>query len=288
MKLDPQVLRDYAIPEVAQRYGPRDCALYALSLGLGQDPLDEAQLRFADATRDDHAALPAMALVLAYPGFWLAQPGTTADPARLVHTQQAIVWHRPVATSGHVASRTRVTDIFDKGEGGHAIIGSERRVADAESGEPLATLTQTHIVRGGGGFGGMPAPPFERMPRPEVEPAMRIDVPTRPEQALLYRLNGDTFALHSSPAHARASGFDRPILHGMCTAGIALQVLLRSLAQGDPARFRRMSLRFTGPVFPGDVLRVEGWGDGAFRVSVPARDAVVIDDARLTLGEVGS
>jgi acyl dehydratase len=283
MRLDPEQLREFAIPQAEQCYEPRDCALYAVSVGLGQDPLDDAQLRFADATRADHAALPSMALVLAYPGFWLALPGTTADPSRLVHAQQEVEWHAPLQTSGHVASRSRVTGIHDKGEGSHALIRSERLVFDAESGARLATLTQMHIVRGGGGFGG-PAPglPVRRMP--VGEPSVQVDVPTRPEQALLYRLNGDTFALHSSPAHARDAGFERPILHGMCIAGIALQVLLRTVAGGDPARFKRVSLRFSCPVVPGDALQVQAWSDGSFRVRVPARDLTVIDDARLELG----
>lgn len=285
MKLDPATLRAYEVPPCEQRYDARDCALYAVSVGLGQDPLDEAQLRFVDATRADHAALPSMALVLAYPGFWLARPGTTADPSRLVHAQQNLQWHAALPTRGHVVSHTRVTGIYDKGEGGHALVRSERVVCDAASGAKLATLTQVHIVRGRGGFGGPPPEPVVRRPPPDGEPRVRSDVPTRPEQALLYRLNGDTFALHSSPQHARASGFDRPILHGMCTAGIALQVLLRTLAQGCPARFRRMGLRFSGPVVPGDTLRVEAWDGGAFRVSVPARDAVVIDDAWVELAE---
>jgi acyl dehydratase len=279
---DPAALRSFEIKPVEHRWQPRDCALYAISCGMGQDPLDESQLRFVDETRNDHAALPSMALVLAYPGFWLARQGTTADPSRLMHVEQAVEWHSFIATSGQVSSTTRVTGIHDKGPGGHAFIRSERVLRDS-SGAALATLTQTHVLRNGGGFGGDAPPRPLKREAPATPASIEAEVPIRPEQALLYRLNGDLFALHSSPARAREAGFDKPLLHGMCTAGVALQVLLRMLAGSRPERFRRVSLRLSAPVFPGDRLVVEGWADGTFRVRVPARDVVAIDQGMLEL-----
>ncbi|VTU46295.1 Enoyl reductase domain of yeast-type FAS1 (plasmid) [Variovorax sp. SRS16] len=279
---DPGALRRFDIERVEHEWRPRDCALYAVSCGMGHDPLDESQLRFADETRSDHVALPSMALVLAYPGFWLARSGTTADPARLMHVEQQIEWHAPIATSGRVTSTTRVTGIYDKGAGGHAFIRSERVLHDA-SGAALATLAQTHVLRQGGGFGGEPPPKPVTRNVPDAAPAVEVHVDTRPEQALLYRLNGDLFALHSSPQRAHDAGFERPLLHGMCTAGIAMQVLLRTLAKGEPRRFRRVSLRFSAPVFPGNRLLVEAWDDGSFRVRVPQRDVVAIDQGVLEL-----
>lgn len=282
MKFDPEALARYVVPEVRQTYDARACALYALSIGMGRDPLDTRELSFVDHCRRDHRAMPSMVLVLGYPGFWLAQPGTTADPTQLLHGTQAIEWHRPLARAATVIGRTRVKAIIDKGAGSHALIVSERLLLDADDDQPLATLTQTHVLRGHGGFDGRreTVDPPHRVPT--GAPDHVVETVTRPEQALLYRLNGDTFELHADPVAAQRAGFPQPLLHGMCTAAIALHALVATLAKYEINRLRAVRLRFSAPVFPGDLLHTDIWDDGSFRVRVPARGVTAIDNGLLT------
>lgn len=283
MTFDPEALARYVVPDVRQTYDERDCALYALSIGMGRDPLDVHELQFVDHCRSDHRAFPSMALVLGYPGFWLAQPGTTADPARLLHGEQSIQWHRPLRNAGTVIGRTRLKTLIDKGAGRHALIVSERTILDAEGRQAIATLNQTHVLRGHGGFGGRSDPIDPPHPMPTCAPDHVVATVTRSEQALLYRLNGDTFALHADPVAAQHAGFPRPLLHGMCTAAVALHAVVKILAQYRIDRLRAARLRFSAPVFPGELLQTEIWNDGSFRVRVTGRDVIAIDNGQLTL-----
>jgi acyl dehydratase len=283
MKFDPEALARFVVPDVRQSYDARNCAFYALSIGLGRDPLDPRELPYVDHCRSDHRAFPAMALVLGYPGFWLAQPGTTADPTRVLHGEQTIEWHRPLATAGTVIGCTRLKALLDKGVGNHALIVSERVIRDAADGAPIATLTQTHVLLGAGGFAARrdAVDPPHRLP--DRAPDHVFDTITRPEQALLYRLNGDTFGIHADPAAAQRAGFPQPILHGMCTAAIALHALFVTLAGYEVGKLSSVQLRFSSPVFPGELLQTDVWDDGSFRVRVPARGVTAIDNGLLTL-----
>ncbi|MBY5392850.1 MaoC/PaaZ C-terminal domain-containing protein [Rhizobium leguminosarum] len=279
MSIDAKQLLAYTVEDIHQTYTPKDCAFYALSVGLGLDPLDERRLAFVDPNRGaGQLVLPSMALVLGYPGFWLVRPHTTIDPTRILHGTQSVVWHRPLPTKGDVTGKTRITQLIDRGEGKHGMIVSERDIIDTATGGLYATLKQIHVLRGQGGFGGDtdPLPPPHQLPR--IEPAWFIDVPTGPDQALLYRLNGDLFALHADPEMARKSGFQRPILHGMCVAGIATQVLMRLLAKDDPSRLKSIEMRFSAPIYPGETVRIEAWADGSFRARCVERDEIILDN----------
>lgn len=280
MPIDPERLRSFPIPETRQRVTKRDAILYALSVGLGQDPLDERQLDFVYETR--LRAFPAMAVVLGYPGFWLKNLDTGVDWKRLVHGEQAITWHAPLPVEGEVIGRTRVTGLVDRGEGKGALLYSAREVVDAASGALLATLDQTTVLRGDGGFGGPSDPVRPPHPMPERDPDDAVELATRPEQALLYRLNGDDNPLHIDPAVAKAAGFDRPILHGLCTLGVVTHALLRRVCDYDTAKPRHLALRFSAPVFPGETIRTELWDEGggsySFRARVTGRDAVVVNN----------
>ena len=235
MALDPQTLLAYEIPEVRQRLTRRDVALYALSAGLGQDPLDPAQLDFVDPDRG-LVVLPTMATVLGHPGFWLADPRTTVDAGRLVHGEQSVTIHRALPVEGEVVGRTVITGLVDKGAGRGALLYSEKRVTDAVTGVLLATTESTTFLRADGGFAGAglgQARPPQAMP--SGPPELCVDLPTRPEQALYYRLNGDMNPLHSRPEAAALAGFPRPILHGLCTMAVVCHALLRGLAGYDAA-----------------------------------------------------
>ena len=280
MPIHYETLRHYPLPEVRQRLTRRDTVFYALSVGLGQDPLDARQLDFVDAGRPGMQALPAMVTVLAQPGFWLADPRTGVDAVRLVHGEQGIELHRPLPVEGEVVGRTRVPGLVDRGKGRGALLYVEKQLHSAADDALLATARATVFLRGDGGFGGPPGPVRPAHPAPEGEPDLVVDLPTRPEQALYYRLNGDDNPLHADPEVAAQAGFPRPILHGLCTLGVVAHALLRHLGGYDPKRFRSLDLRFSAPVFPGETIRTEMWRDGAFRARAVERDVVVVSNGR--------
>jgi acyl dehydratase len=269
-------LLNHPIPEVRQRLTPGDAVFYALSVGLGQDPMDRRQLDYVDAHRALRV-LPSMPVVLAHPGFWLGNPATGVDAVRLVHGEQSITLHAPLPTEGEIIGRTRVTGLVDKGAGKGALLYSEKELRDA-GGRLLAVTGSTTFLRGDGGFGGPSGPVKPVNPVPETEPDMVVDLPTRPEQALYYRLNGDDNPLHADPEVAARAGFPRPILHGLCTLGVVTHALLRVLGDYDAGAMRSLSLRFSAPVFPGETIRTEIWRGGAFRARVVERDVVVVNN----------
>lgn len=279
MPIDPQHLLNFDIPEIRQDYGPRDCAFYALSIGLGQDPMDREQLHFAGGL-PEITPFPTMPLVLGHPGFWLADPRTGVDAVKVVHGEQGITIHAPLPPSGSVTGKTRVTGLIDKGEGRGALMYSEKELRDAATGKLLATTTSTTFLRGDGGFGGPNSPAKPTYHLPETAPDIVIDSPTRPEQALWYRWNGDDNRLHLDPDIAARAGFGRPILHGLCSLGVAAKALLQGLCCNDPARFRGLDARFTAMVTPGETLRTEIWKDGSFRTRVVERDVIAIGNGR--------
>ena len=270
-------LMSYEIPEVRRRLTPRDAVFYALSVGFGQDPLDPRQLDFVDADRRLRV-VPTQSVVLAHPGFWAADPRTGIDAVRIVHGEQRVLMHRPLPVEGEVIGRTRVTGLVDKGPGRGALMYSQKEVVDARSGELLATTRSTTFLRGDGGFGGPDGPVEPPHALPDTPPDVVVAMPTRPEQALYYRLNGDDNPLHADPALAAKAGFPRPILHGLCTLGIVGHALLRALANYDETRFKELAMRFSAPVFPGETIDVEIWRDGSFRARVRERDTIVVNN----------
>ncbi len=281
MPLNAEKLLVLQIPDVEHSYGPKDCMLYALGLGLGQDPLNAGELAFV--YEKDLKVLPSFAVMLGYTAFWLRRPELGVTWAKTLHGEQGFVVHEPIAPQGSVIGKTRILDIVDKGEGKGALVYSERRITDKASGRLIVTLTQTTFCRADGGFGG-PRREVPPHPLPERTPDFICDLPTRPEMALIYRLSGDWNPLHVDPDFAReAAGYPRPILHGLATFGVAGHALLKTLCGYDPARLTAMSGRFSAPVFPGETIRTEIWRDGqtvSFRTRVKERDVVVINNGR--------
>lgn len=283
MTLDPTKLLAFNIPRSRQTISPRDVAYYALSVGFGHDALDDRQLDFVDCNRAIKV-VPTMALTLAHPGFWLGDPDSGVDASGVLHADQQLELFAPLPVEAVVKSRSRVVDLVDKGPGKAALLRTETWIEE-ETGKRLARLVRTTFLRGGGGFDGdnVPSPPVR--PLPEREPDHVVDLPTRPEQALLYRLNGDLNPLHSDPEFARKAGFERPILHGLCTMGIVCHALLRALADYDERRLTMIRLRFASAVLPGETVRTEIWSDGSFRARVLERDAVVVDQGFTILAD---
>ena len=279
MAIDYARLKAWRFPDIAQRYRARDTILYALGLGCGSDPLDAAELRFV--YEENLVALPTMAVVLGYPGFWLKDSGTGIEWRKVLHGEQGLVLHRPLPAEGAVVGRTRVTDIIDRGEGRGALLYSEREVIDEGSGALLCTMTATAVLRGDGGFGGPPRRPPEPHALPDRAPDLNLDLATLPQAALIYRLSGDYNPLHADPKTAQAGGFPRPILHGLCSFGVAGRAILKACCGNDPARLKAIRVRFSAPVFPGETIRTEMWrADGmvSFRARVVERDVVVLNN----------
>lgn len=279
MTINYDKLMSWPFHDVRQRYTRRDTMLYALGVGLGADPTNESELRFV--YEKNLLALPTMPVVLGHPGMWLSDPETGVDPVRLVHGEQSLLIHRPPAPEGEVIGRTRVTGIIDKGPGKGALIYTERKISDAASGEPVATLDSTTFCRADGGFGGPSGPVKPIHELPTRTPDHVHDHRTLPGAALIYRLSGDYNPLHAEPAVARKAGFDRPILHGLATYGISGWALTQVFCGGDPSRLSSMEARFSSPVYPGETIRTEIWLEGtsaSFRARVVERDIVVLNN----------
>jgi acyl dehydratase len=274
------------IPDVEASYGPDDAILYALGLGLGQDPMNEQELAFV--YEKNLKILPTMPAVVAYPGFWARDLDTGIDWVKLVHGEQSMILHKPLPPSGTIVGRTRVVDVVDKGPGKGALLYSERRLTDKATGALVATIVQTTFCRGDGGFGGPQRPTPAPHAIPERAPDLVCDLPTRPEAALIYRLSADRNPLHADPEIAKAAGYPRPILHGLATFGVAGHAILKSVCGYQPARLKAIAGRFSTPVFPGETIRTEMWHDGpviSFRSRVVERDVVALNNGRAEIGE---
>jgi len=268
-------------------YGDKDVMLYALGVGMSHDPMDERELAFT--YEKNLKVIPTAATVLSSA---MGRPARGTDqveqkpghrPSQInflmvVHGEQKVELHKPLPTFGTFTAEGRTVGAFDKGKDKGAVIINETVWTD-EKGEKVATLTGSTFARGDGGFGG----PSEGAPEPHAVPArspdLSVDFTTREDQALLYRLNGDRNPLHSDPESAKRSGFDRPILHGLCTYGITCRAVLQAITGYDPDQIASHQARFSAPVFPGDTITVDLWKDGkaiSFEARVKAREATVI------------
>jgi len=266
---------------VLQAYDERDSALYALSLGLGSEPLDEDELPYVYEGRGLRA-VPSQVVTLGWPAFWQDDPATGIDWVHILHGEQHLRLHRALPTQGQVRASHRIAAIEDKGAGRGALIHFEIELHDAASGEALASLRQVQFLRGDGGCGHWGKPPPACAPLPAGwQPEQHIDYRTTPQAALLYRLaSRDPMPLHADPVVARQAGFDRPISHGLNNLGLACRALLKHLAPVQPERLRAMSVRFAQPSFPGETVRIEWRADGdrvRFRAFALERQVLLLD-----------
>lgn len=239
----------------------KDVQLYHLGIGAGARPgvadpaVDPGELRYTLESRLQ--VLPTFATVAgagtALAGGLLA-PGVDVDLAAVLHGGQSVRVHRPIPVKGSAVTTSKVAAVYDKVKAAVLVLRTE--AADDEG--PLWTSDSQIFVRGEGGFGGERGP-SERMAYPAVAGNHVVERPVRPDQALLYRLSGDWNPLHADPDFAAKAGFDRPILHGLCTYGMTLKAVTDTVLGGDVTRIRSCRARFTGVVFPGETLRIEMW-----------------------------
>jgi acyl dehydratase len=253
-------------------WGSKDCLLYALGIGAGTD---ELAFTTENTAATPQVVFPTYAAVLATLGPEIFEPAGTFDLADMVHGEQGIELHRPLPPAGAVDVTVELTGIWDKGSG--AVITSR-----VEGGD-VFTATSAVFIRGQGGWGGERGPSNKVVP-PEREPDHRWSYTTWDGINLVYRLCGDRNPLHSDPAFATAAGFERPILHGLCTYGITGRGLLHTLCGSDPARFVSMSGRFSRPAYPGDTLTVSVWADAerATFITERAPGEAVLDQGTCT------
>jgi acyl dehydratase len=259
--------------------------LYAYGIGLGADPMDEKELAFVNeacATPRALKVVPTFASVAA----WGAGPGEmNLNRVLVVDGERDITFHQPLATAAHIIADSSVREVYDKGKDKGVVI-SHQTVLKNEKGEKLATLVASRFARGDGGFGGPNLTQPEPHKMPSRAPDKTVDISTRPDQALIYRLCGDRNPLHSDPEFAKKAGFPQPILHGMCTYGITCRGVLQTYADYDPAAFKQHAVRFSSPVYPGETVTMEMWKDGnviSFEAKVKARGVTVIKSGKTVL-----
>jgi acyl dehydratase len=279
--IDPSAV-GRTVPQYEKSWSPSDLILYALGVGSGTDELSYTTENSHDVTQ---RVLPTYGVVLAMPQRILSKLGDF--PLRsLVHARHELRVRRPIPTEGRVMVSERVVSLADKGTGRHAV-AVVAAVAVLSSGETLATCEMSVILRGQGGFGGEPGEAPATVEYPDRAPDWSIRQETWPSQPLLYRLCGDRNPLHSDPWFARRAGFKAPILHGLCTYGMAGRALLATVCEGDPSRLGRLAAQFSSPVMPGQGLVTEIWSTPAgavFRVRAEPDGRVVVDNGEMGIG----
>jgi acyl dehydratase len=250
-----------------------DVLLYAVGVGAGAaDPATELEFTTENSDGVMPRVLPTFSTVIGQEGAVLGLGGEATpsigryDLESVLHADQSVRAHRALPVEGGIWVVTKVVGMFDKGHAALVVLESEARLV--ETGQPVFTNRTSLFLRGEGGFGGprrdqgddegeLAAAPLPARPPDEV-----VSYPTRRDQALLYRLSGDRNPLHSDPAFAARAGFDRPILHGLCTYGFTGRALLHTLCGSDPSRFGAMRARFSRPTWPGDTVTVSMWDIG--------------------------
>jgi acyl dehydratase len=287
----PDILEQKTEPRTFS-YGDKDVMLYALGIGMGRDPMDERELPFV--YEKDLKVVPTAATVLAAGAGRRAAPNVEQKEGlrvsqlnylMVVHGEQKVELHKPLALNGSFTATSRTVGAFDKGKDKGAVVVNETVWTD-DKGEKVVTLTGSTFARGDGGFGG----PSDGAPEPHAVPTRKPDISvpieTRADQALIYRLNGDRNPLHSDPDVAKRAGFPRPILHGLCTYGITCRAVLQEICDYDPEQILSHQARFSAPVFPGDTVTVDLWKDGdvvSFEARVLDRGATVIRNGKTVL-----
>ncbi|MDH5455854.1 MAG: MaoC/PaaZ C-terminal domain-containing protein [Gammaproteobacteria bacterium] len=283
MALDYDTLMAKVESDLPFSYTDADSMLYALAVGMGQDPLDTRELPYVYEQGAILKTLPTLATVLVPEMFPV---GLGWDYSQILHSEQRLRLYRPLPPAADLLINKRVVDAFDRGPklGALILLEAEGRLASDDT--AIFNMGCSIIARGDGGFGGPRGRGIPPHRAPHREPDLSCDIATRSDQALLYRLTGDRNPLHADPARARAVGFNRPILHGLCTFGVACKAVLQTICDYDHTLIEEFDARFSAPVLPGDTITTDMWQDGnviSFSCSVKARNETVLRNGKCTL-----
>ena len=246
---------------VSHTYEERDVMLYALGVGCGTDDLQFTYER-------DLKVLPTFAVIPSFPAMLNLGGAMDVNPAMVLHGEQAVELLAPIPTSGTITTTPTIKAIYDKVKGAVVVVGTE---SVDQKGRLLFRTTSSIFARGEGGFGGDRGPSGPRNVPPDRKPDKSIAMKTLPQQALLYRLSGDMNPLHADPDFAKLAGYDRPILHGLCTFGFAGRAVLQAWCGNDPARMKAFEVRFSGVVYPGETITTDMWEVSPGRVVLTAK-----------------
>lgn len=282
MAINYDTLMAASLSDIPVQYDEKDAVLYALGIGLGSNPQDPSELPYVYEQRGPRT-IPTFASMLV-PDTILKASG--CDMRTVLHRTQSLDLYRPLPPAGNLLARQKVVGVFDHGPGNGAEIEIESELRRKSDDTVLCTLNSRLIARADGGFGGPPPVAVERHMLPDREPDLTCELPTRPDQALLFRLSGDLNPLHADPLVAREAGFASPVLHGRCTYGIACHAVLKTVCDYDFTLISGFDVRFTSPVYPGDIVTTEMWQDRnivSFRCKAGSRNAVVINNGKCTL-----
>jgi acyl dehydratase len=282
MPLNPDAVGSKSDP-VQANWTSKDALLYAVGIGAGGD---ELAFTTENTSGIDQLVFPTFPVVIGWGRGSAMRDIGTFNPALLVHGQQAVTLHRPIPVEGTVTITSELVAMYDKGSA--AVVVTETNAMMGS--EPLYTNTSSAFIRGEGGWGGDRGPSGPKNVPPDRAADQSVTYQTSRDQAFVYRLSGDRNPLHTDPAFAAIGGFDRPILHGLCSYGFTGRALLHSVCGGDPSRFRHVEARFAAPVLPGDTLTIAMWsgdaGETFFTTSAvdpadPSTARVVIDQGLL-------
>ena len=282
MPIDPTKARGAKLPDGETSYSQDDVILYHLGVGAGVPPTDPNELEYC--YEKNLKVLPSFAVIPAFGamGGLASIPGMQFNFAMLLHGEQDVILHKPLPTAQKLTTSTHIPEIYDKGKAALVILES---TAKDEQGEDLFTNRFSLFIRGEGGFGGESGPKAGNQ-APEREPDGKVTSKTLPQQALLYRLCGDKNPLHADPEFAKMAGFDTPIIHGLCSFGVACKAIVDECLSGDVNQVARYQARFAGVGFPGETYETSYWKEGdkiLFQTKSVERDAPIISNAAITL-----
>lgn len=277
MNLEKLLARKFA--PIEHTLTPRDCILYALGIGAGSRPQDPRDLQYL--YEQGLKVFPAFVNVIAHPGGWIQDRELEVDWVRLLHGEQSFEMHAQLEANKTYVGTFKIMDVVDKGPGKGALLFLRKELREQGKAELVSVVTSTYFLRGDGGCGGTTTAAPVPHALPERTPDGQCVLSTLPQAALIYRLSGDYNPIHADPAMAHKAGFEGPILHGLCSLGVATRAVLQAACDDQPGRLKSLRLRFSAPVYPGETIATDYWRDGnvvSFRARVVERDLIVLNN----------
>ena len=277
----------HQFPEIEAQVTPNDAMLYALGIGIGDRPEDPRDLQYV--YEKALKVFPSQVNVICHPGGWIQDPRFEVDWVRLLHGEQAFEIHQPLEPGKTYSGRYRVTGVLDKGTGKGALMFLRKELREKGEDTIVSFVTSTYFLRGDGGSGGTTTDAPVPHPIPERAADDSVTLTTLARAALIYRLSGDYNPIHADPELARKAGFERPILHGLCSLGVVTRAIVQGCCDDKSESLRSLQLRFSSPVYPGETLVTEIWRDGdvvSFRTKAAERNVVVLNNGRAVVAAI--